>query len=149
MNKFLKIFTYISLSIVFSPGLLNAQSDVDFMGVKLFETPYDILPQSDRVYTTHFKKFQTEYIAFEAEMRNNLYNIRSNTVKIYSEYYKSDGTLVGEPVVEYTLPSDWETAYLWTGWGWKEPGNWETGRYKVILLMDGKKLTEMYFTVSD
>jgi hypothetical protein len=147
MNKFYKISVFISLLLIFSPIILHAQNDVDFIGVKLFETGYDAVPQSERVYSTHFSKSNTRYIFYEAEVRNNLYNVRSNTVKIYAEYYKADESLFGDPAFEYTIPSDWSTAYLWQGWGWNEPGNWETGRYKVVLFIAGKRLTEIYFTI--
>jgi len=119
------------------------------MTVKLFQTGYEALPQSERFYTTHFLKSTTKYIFYEAIVRNNLYYVKSNNVKVYAEFYKSDGSIMGDPVLEYTIPSDWETAYLWHGWGWNEPGNWDPGRYKLVLYIDHQKLTEIYFTIYD
>jgi hypothetical protein len=146
MSKFIQIFTAICFLTLFSP-FLHAQNDVDFISVKLFESGYDATPQSERHYSTHFDKSASRYIFYEASVRNNLYNVRSNSVKIYAEFYKPDGSLMADPVLEYTLPSDWATADLWHGWGWAERGNWETGRYRLVLYVNHEKLAELYFTI--
>jgi hypothetical protein len=148
MHRFLKIFqSFIFLTVISS--VVHAQNDVDFMNVKLFETGHDAVPQSERYYTTHFSKSTSKYIFYEAEVRNNLYNIKSNSLKLYAEFYGPDGTLMGDPVLEYTIPSDWATAYLWHGWGWNESGNWDAGRYRLVLYINHEKLTEIYFTIED
>lgn len=149
MNGLLKNFALINLLLLAFFSIVKAQNDVDFISVKLFETGYEAVSQSERFYTTVFNKSTARYIYFEAEVRNNLYDVKSNTVKIYAEYYKPDGTLFGDPNVEYTIPPDWSTAYLWNGWGWNEPGNWDTGTYKIVLFNGGQKLTEIYFRISD
>jgi len=149
MNKSFKISAGISLLVLLLPVLLRGQNDVDFVSVKLFETGYTAVPQSERVYSTHFSKSDARYIFYEVELNNNLYKVENNNVRINAEYYNFEDSLVGDPVLDHTVPPDWETAYLWHGWGWTEPGNWATGRYRVVLFIDNKKLAEIFFSIYD
>jgi hypothetical protein len=146
MNKFLKISVGI---ILLTPLVLFGQNNVVFQCIKLFESGYETIPQSERVYSTHFAKEDTRYVDYEIEFKNNLYNVRDNTVTVKAFFYKPDGSLFGDPTDDYSIPSNWETAYIWKGWGWKDEGNWEIGTYRLVIYLDNKKATETLFSVYD
>jgi len=149
MNKLLKLSFGIPFSVLLVSQLLFAQNNVTYKSIKLFESGYNLVPQSERVYSTHFSKDETRYIYYEIELTNNLYSVRDNPISMTAKFYKPDGSLMGEPVLDYTILSDWETAYLWHGWGWQDAGNWETGTYRVVINIGNRRIAETLFSVYD
>ena len=149
MNNFLRTSLGTGLFILLVPILILAQNNISFQEIRFFESGVDAPPLSDRVYTTYFTTSESRYIYYELHVKNNLYNIRSNQVSIIAKYYKPDGTLMGEPVLNYTIPPEWDVAYLWHGWGWNNAGNWTPGTYRIVIYMDNVKITEALFSVYD
>jgi hypothetical protein len=106
------------------------------------------LPERDQYrYSTHFKKYNARYIYCEIVVRNNLYEIRSQSHEIVFEYYNPDGSLRGKIEADYNIKAEWKTSWISRGWGWDEPGNWPVGTYDVVVYIDNKYLTEGVFTI--
>jgi hypothetical protein len=146
MSKFLKISIGI---ILLTPLLLFGQNNVVFQSVRLFESGYTVTPQDERIYSTHFSIEETRYIYYELYVKNKLYNVRDNTVTMSAKIYNPDGTLFGENVGDHTIQPEWETAYLWNGYGWSEEGNWSPGTYRIVIYFDNRKVTEALFSIYD
>lgn len=90
----------------------------------------------------------SRYIFTLVSVKNGKWNIEDQQVNIYLRYYRSNGEMFGDPVIEYQIPQEWASARLWSGWGWPDPGNWQPDRYRVELWLDNnKKIGESYFTV--
>lgn len=122
---------------------------IDFKALRFFEGGLNPPEKKQRLYDSRFSKKIARYVYYEIDVRNLLWNIRDNPVAITARYYKPDGSLFGEPVLNYTIPRDWETVYLWHSWGWDAPGNWGLGTYRVELIVSNKKIAEGQFTIYD
>ena len=121
---------------------------VIFKDLKFFESGYTAPETANRVYSTRFSKSATRYVFYQVRLENKLWKIRDNPIKVHAKYYYPDGSIMGEPVLEYTIPSDWEIAELHHGWGWREAGEWSQGKYRVELFIDGNQVAMDYFTIN-
>ncbi|MEW6670286.1 MAG: hypothetical protein AB1427_01200 [Thermodesulfobacteriota bacterium] len=121
---------------------------VIFKGIKFFESGFTAPEIANRVFNFQFSKNTTRYVFYQVSLENKLWKIRDNPVKVQARYYYPDGRLMGEPVLEYTVPSDWDIAELHHGWGWNDPGNWPQGKYRVELFIGGNKIAMDYFTIN-
>lgn len=87
-----------------------------------------------------FDRRDARYIYTLVSLKNLAWRSDDQDVVIHLRYYRDDGSLVGDPVIEYRVPRDWEYAELWNGWGWPDAGNWESGSYRVELWLDDRRL---------
>ncbi|MBI4835217.1 MAG: hypothetical protein HY811_10455 [Planctomycetes bacterium] len=116
--------------------------------IKFFEASKAEVPDATkRKYSFEFDRDLSRYVYFELTVQNKLYGKQDNKVKIDAKYYYPDGNLMGEPVLEYTIPQSWDVALLHQGYGWDEPGQWPLGTYRVEFFTGGEKLGEKSFTV--
>ena len=143
-----KLLLTVILMLLF-PLSVYSQPDLEFISLKLFETGYNTVPRSERYYTTYFSKDDARYIGYEIYLKNNLYNIRDNNFNIKAKYYYPDGSLMGAPEMNKTMPYDWESGYFWHSWGWDDPGNWKVGTYTIEIYIDGRYITQQQFTIYD
>jgi hypothetical protein len=120
---------------------------ITFQKLQFFESAYTPSELGKRQYATHFAKRTARYVYYEVSVINQWYQQKENHVTISAKYYKPDGSLFGEPVLNYTLPPEWQDTFLWHSWGWNEPGNWTPGIYKVELWVAGEKFAEGKFTI--
>jgi len=61
--------------------------------------------------------------------------------------YKPDGSLLGRPTYSSYVKSGWTNSYHSQVWGWKTPGNWQRGRYRVEIYIEGEKVTSGSFEI--
>ncbi|MEK7448538.1 MAG: hypothetical protein AAB019_03535 [Planctomycetota bacterium] len=125
----------------------TSQNTIQVESLKFFESG-DNLPKTDqRTYSASFSQNTTRYVYYQIYAKNLLWNTRKHSVSITAKYYKPDGTLMGSPVLNYDILSDWEHINLWHGWGWKEAGYWEPGNYQVELWIGSDKITQNSFSI--
>jgi|WetSurMetagenome_2_1015567.scaffolds.fasta_scaffold209765_2 hypothetical protein len=122
--------------------------EISFISLKFFEGGDVPVDRDKRIYLKNFDKSNTRRIYYEIGINNLDYNKYDNPIELKAKYYRPDGTLFGEPVLNKTIPPDWETADLWHGWGWAEPGNWGPGNYKVEIYYKNILFAEGYFTIN-
>lgn len=125
----------------------TAAGTVEFVELTFYEEDGEVDVTPDPVYVTEFPKSKTRYIYFHVTIRNLLYGIRPQTPDIVGKYYKSDGTYLGESSAAVLVGPDLDLTYLSNGWGWADPGYWETGIYRVDVLVNGAKVAEKKFSV--
>jgi tetratricopeptide (TPR) repeat protein len=134
------------LSIAFA---LQNEPTVVFEKAQFFEGDKGKQDPKDDMFKTTFNKTTTRYVYTMVTLKNLKHNMGQNAVKVTLKYMRPDTTTFGEPVIDYTIPSDWKSAELWKGYGWAEPGNWEPGNWKVELWCQGKKIGEAFFSIND
>ncbi|MFQ6069998.1 MAG: hypothetical protein ACE5LC_05665 [Candidatus Aminicenantales bacterium] len=127
----------------------SLSSEVDLISLRFFEGGSTAPPRENRSYTTNFPLSTTRYVYYEVYFRNPYYQVSEHTYHLKARYYREDGSLEGEPEMSYTVPSDWDESYLWHGWGYGDPGNWDPGTYSVELFIDGVRVGKRQFTVYD
>ncbi|MBM2829962.1 MAG: hypothetical protein HW411_752 [Gammaproteobacteria bacterium] len=147
---------YLHFFVIFSMlGILGvnpkaeAEPGVEFKGMLFFEGQVNptYIPQWEEL-TTIFYTSTSRYIYTMIQLNNLKYQISEQPVSITLKYFKPDGTNFGEPVINYTIPADWDVAELWQGWGWADAGYWEAGDWRVeAWLNNSEKLGEYSFKV--
>jgi tetratricopeptide (TPR) repeat protein len=124
-------------------------NQVQYQGVKLFESGRVIPDVEDRRYLTRFPRSTTRYICAEVSAKNLLYRKRAQSVKISVRYLNADGSLRGEVTLTPQIPDDWASFVSAEGWGYAKPGNWPVGSYRVEVWMNASKLGETTYAVFD
>jgi hypothetical protein len=122
---------------------------LQFESVKFFEGPFTAPPDSERQFQTRFPKSTTRYVFFSVGGKNLLYKNRTHRPLVIGRFYKPDGSFMGEGKVDVDIPPDWESADLWGGWGWSDPGNWSIGNYRVEIWFGNSKVGEGNFSIYD
>ena len=103
---------------------------------------------SDSRVRDRFARSEARFIHTMVILKNLKWQVGDQEVVIHLRYYDSRGKVVGDPVIEYRIPQDWEYAELWNGWGWREAGNWKRDRYRVELWLDNRrKIGESHFEI--
>ena len=90
-----------------------------------------------------FDRAQARYIFTVVNLKNNLWQVQGQDVRLLVRYFAPDGSLLGEPLIEYHVPADWEYTDLRTGWGWNAAGNWEAGPYRVEIHAENNGVTDL------
>ena len=106
-----------------------ADPTVSYVSMDFFEggSSRPSTPELKRI----FKEGETRTVWTRLQVDNLRYLEEANPVEFRLLYYGPENAFLGEARVEFTLPSGWEAAYLYAGWGWAEPGRWETGIHRV------------------
>jgi hypothetical protein len=145
-------FTIYDDKVTPSPPVVSSVEEktyLQFESMKFFESGYTAPPESQRQYKTDFPRSTARYINFLVGAKNLLYRNRTHKPHVSGRYYYPDGTFFGEAKLSVDIPSDWEIADLWTGWGWDEPGRWSVGTYRVEIFFGNMKVGEGKFTIYD
>lgn len=131
-----------------SPASADAGSLV-FDKMLFYESGYNGVEYSQRVYANRFPKSAARYINGEVNFFN--YSNVNESHKLLLKYYKPDGSLFGEAVYNSVVKSryEWATTSMSIGQGWDAPGNYPVGRYRVEAYLDGVYVAQNYFEVYD
>jgi hypothetical protein len=86
-------------------------------------------------------------VYFEVHLKNLLWNISEHTHTLAARIYTSDGSLYVETTYQAVVKPEWGPSMYTLGWGSVEAGNWPVGTYRVEILIDGRLVTEGYFTI--
>ena len=145
MKRFIILFI---ISLLF-PAYVTAQEEIKLLKVQFYEWGDNPSEREQRKYETQFPKSKARYIWCEVEVENMLYKKYLHTHKIVWKYYNPDGSLRGEITSDWNIIPSWYTTWHQGGWGFKEPGNWPLGTYRVDILLDGQRFAEGHFTIYD
>ena len=125
--------------------------DARVMEIRFFESsvfaPYR--PWHARVYTTTFNRQTTRYVNWELSLTHPP-NPEGIEYAIEAVFYRSNGSVLGRRTLETSLWRNWTSSSPtnW-GWGWREPGNWPPGRYRVDLFIEEQRVASGAFEVVD
>jgi len=100
-----------------------------------------------RTYQTSFLRGDVTYIKCQVSYNNRLHRSRSQRLGLVCRYYGVDGKVMGETKNNHRVPSSWKSGYATSGWGWRLPGNWPVGSYRVDVLHDGRVIADGRFKV--
>ena len=127
--------------------VFNDIPEVGFEFLKFFESGQVIPEGAGFNYTTRFPKSKTRYVNYLVGVKNLLWNVENQRPLIIGRYFDPEGSLLAEVEASVDIPSAWENADIFHGWGWDEPGNWAEGTYRLEILFGSKKISEKKFTV--
>lgn len=150
MKKVL-FFSVVLVLLCFS-ALLPASADAGslvFDKMLFYESGYNGVEHSQRVYANRFPKSAARYINGEVNFVN--YSNVDESHKLLLKYYKPDRSLFGEAAYSNVVKSryEWATTWMSASFGWEAPGNYPVGQYRVDAYLDGVHVATNYFEIYD
>lgn len=114
--------------------------------LRFFETGYDQTPHDQRVYSRKFPKSEARYICWELNLSYSRmeYNV---SLVVRPAYYRQDGTQFAEQTKQMIIQQGSSSSWYSYGRGWREPGNWNVGTYRVDLFVDDQKVATGTFEI--
>ena len=113
-------------------SLLDAYvSDIMFL-----ESPFELIPESERVYADKFDRATARYIAWELHFNFPSPKDRGEFM-IDTIYYWEDGSEFSRHRAAMYVEPWWYSAFQTSGWGWTDLGLWERGIFRVDLSVEG------------
>lgn len=123
------VTTLAVLSAVTALEVHGVTPTVEFRSLRFFEGPFE--RPSEPQYERIFGRSDTRYIWCNVHVGNLRHNRGSNPVSFRLRYFNPDGSFKGESSINFTIPADWSSAYLYGGYGYRNTGNWPPGEYRV------------------
>lgn len=117
------------------------------LGIRFYEGGTTHVPMRERRFGSEFDGASSRYIWCQVDMENDLWQDSNRLYTFQWQYLNPDGSLRGEAELPFTVRKNWRTAWVSHSWGWDDPGHWPGGRYRVIILVDGKPFGEGAFTI--
>jgi len=116
--------------------------------VNLYESGSGGLDKNQRKYKTRFSKSESRYINWELNLEHPAPGQRKD-FQIEFVYYYPDGSVFGRSTVDTYIQADWTSSYRHGSWGWRDPGNWRPGTYRIELFIEGQKIASKSFEITD
>ena len=121
---------------------------VELQSLRLYEGPYDDIPEADRVYFQRFAGEETRYIYAEVILKN-LNPTKSWQCELFSKFYNDARELKGQIVRLHRCERKDEFITITAGWGSNVKGSWRNDRYTCELVFMDKLLGILPFEVGD
>jgi hypothetical protein len=114
--------------------------------LRFFESGPDVPPYGRRNYGQLFARPETRFVNWELQLTFADPKPRRDFV-IHAVYHKPDGSVLSRSQRTSYGEAGWRGAMQAAGVGWKEPGRWQAGTYRVELNAAGQKIAEGSFEV--
>lgn len=121
--------------------------DATVVSLRFFEkSQKEQVPEGQRVFSEKFKGSKSRAIFWELALAHPPQG-RTRYVTIHSVCYRPNGDVFGEGDLNSYVEGSWGKSTHVYGWGFAEPGSWESGTYRVELTVDGKKIASGSFKI--
>ncbi len=115
-------------------------------GLRFFESPFDVVPKGERVYSISFDGSKTQFINWELNLAHPAPG-RGIDLVIGAVYRRGDrGSIYAEQAFDGHLESHWTSSEHSWGWGSQDP-DWPVGSYRVEVSIDGLRVASGEFEV--
>lgn len=121
---------------------------VEIQSLKLYEGPYDDVPELERVYYKSYSEEDTRYIYSEIVLKNNNFN-KAWQLELFIKFFNDARELKGQIVRLMKVEKKEELIRLTAGWGSNVKGSWRKEKYTVEIVFLDKLLAVIPFQVSD
>ena len=123
-----------------------AAIDANVTSMRFYERGYDSIPHDTKVYRTVFHRPITRYIGWEL---NLVYPRQQEQIdySIRATYYRADGSVFATQDVDAHIEKGWTRSWSDRSRGWREPGKWGLGAYRVDLSVDDDLIASAEFQV--
>lgn len=146
------LFRTLVLSAAFASAVLDfawAQiplPNVRATSVRFFESPYNLLPRQKREYAYRFGNGKPRFIAWELNLSHPAPGSRVDFA-IEQLWLRGDGSRLARQTAQTYIEPNWTTSYHNASWGWREPGKWRAGSYRIDLYVKGQRIGSGSFQV--
>ena len=116
--------------------------------LRLYEGPYDDVPEDERIYYKSFGTEETRYIYAEIVLRNLVPN-RGWHCELFTKFYNDARELKGQVVRLQRIEAKDEFITITAGWGSNVKGSWREDRYTAEIVFMDKLLAAISFEVGE
>jgi SpoVK/Ycf46/Vps4 family AAA+-type ATPase len=121
---------------------------MEVQSLRLYEGPYDDIPEAERVYYKTFGSEETRYIYAEICLRNLNPN-KSWQCELFTKFYNDARELKGQVVRLHRVERKDELISITAGWGSNVKGSWRKDRYTCEVIFMDKLLALVPFDVGE
>lgn len=121
---------------------------LEVQSLRLYEGPYDDIPENDRLYYKSFCGEDTRYIYAEIILRNLNPN-KSWQCELFTKFYNDARELKGQIIRLHRVERKDEFITITAGWGSNVKGSWRKDRYTCELIFMDKLLAVLPFEIGD
>jgi TonB family protein len=116
--------------------------------LSFFESGYDPPARDSRAFSARFAKSTARYINWQASLEF-AESAQHATAPLSAVFYKSTGAVFARQSITVELGSGSTSTVANLGYGWREAGNWQPGRYRVELFAGSRRIATGSFEVYD
>lgn len=122
--------------------------DAEVVELRFFETGWDGTRWDARVYANVFPRQTTRYVSWELRLVHPGPSERK-AVTVDAIFYRPDGAVFAEHTREDSVDTGWTSSSTSYARGWRTPGNWRPGVYRVELSIDDQPVAAGEFEIVD
>ncbi len=115
------------------PVLSNFNPYLELKSLRLYEGPFDDLPEEERNYYKIFSGEETRYIYGEFVFRN-INNSQKWQCELFAKFYNGARELKGQVVRLQSIKKNEEFITITAGWGSNVKNSWRNGNYSLELV---------------
>ena len=130
------------------PYLEDVNPYLELKSIRLYEGPFDDLPEENRLYYKSFDSEDTRYIYGEFVFRN-LNPEYKWQCELFTKFYNGARELKGQVVRLQSIKKEEEYVTITAGWGSNVKGSWRTGKYTLEVVFMDHLLVVVPFTVAE
>lgn len=117
------------------------------ISIRLFEGGSVAPPMGKREYSEYFYQNDARFINWELILSHSRLE-KPMHLKLYAAYYRVNGGLIGDDVIEIVIDEGIPWSNHTSGRGWVKPGNWQVGEYRIFLFFEKRKIASALFTIT-
>ena len=123
-------------------------SYIEVQSLRLYEGPYDDIPEDERNYYKAFGSEETRYIYAEIILRN-LHITKTWQCELFTKFYNDARELKGQVVRLHRVEKRDELVKITAGWGSNVKGSWRKDKYSAEIVFMDKLLAVIPFEVDE
>lgn len=128
--------------------LLGDNPYVEIQSVRLYEGPYDDLPEESRNYYKSFSSDETRYIYAELILKN-IHPAKFWQCELFAKFFNDARELKGQVVRLQRVERKEDVIRITAGWGSNVKGSWRKDRYTAEVVFMDKLLAVVPFEVGE
>ncbi len=114
--------------------------------LRFFETPYDFAPLEKRGYSRRFLGTRTRFVGWELALAFPAPGRRIDFA-IEAVWHRADGSVMARQTRRAYVERGWTYSYHVHSWGWRDPGKWRAGSYRVDVYAEGHRVASGSFKI--
>ncbi len=130
------------------PMLPDCNPFLELKSLRLYEGPFDDLPEAERTYYKSFSAEDTRYVYGEFVFRN-LNEENKWQCELFAKFYNGARELKGQVVRLQSIKKEEEFITITAGWGSNVKGSWRQGHYTLELVFMDHLIAIIPFDVAD
>ncbi|MCB0523884.1 MAG: AAA family ATPase [Lewinellaceae bacterium] len=130
------------------PALRGDNPYCQISSLRMYEGPYDDIPEFDRVYIKRFSGEETRYVYAEIVLKNLLVS-KLWQCELFIKFYNNARELKGQVVRLHKVEKGEEGLKITAGWGSNVKGSWRHDLYSAEIVFMDQLMAVATFEVGD